>query len=323
MAKINKEDITYRAGKDEDVPQIVALLRASLGEELLPKSELFWNWKHVKNPFGNSPLAVAIHNDKIVGVRAFMQWRWEGDGKSFRALRAVDTAVHPDYQGFGIFTKLTLGLIDTCRKEGFDLVFNTPNDKSRPGYLKMGWVAKGKLPIRIRFVAGIGRSSSMESLLTPVDSAVDLFFEKDFSAQAGGSLCTPVSKEYLLWRYHQVPGQQYFGWTDRNKSLLVIVRVKKKKWASEIRIVGIISRRDGNEASSMSEFINTIRKGGPSYLSCTPHDDESVNAALSRNFFLPALRLGPVVTIRKIPDTFDVDSFVAQWRPAMGDMELF
>lgn len=322
MANINKEDIIYRAGKDEDVPQIVALLRASLGEELLPKSESFWNWKHVDNPFGKSPLSVAMHNDKVVGVRAFMQWRWEGGGKSFRALRAVDTAVHPDYQGFGIFTKLTLGLIDACRKEGFDLIFNTPNHKSRPGYLKMGWVAKGKLPIRIRFIAGTGEAS-VESLLMPVDLAIDRFFDGDFTLRTGDFLRAPVSKRYLLWRYHQVPGQKYYGWTDKRTSLLVIVRVKKKKWANEVRIVAIIPRHDGNESRSLGEFTRLIRKGGLSYLSCTPHDDKAVNAALGRNLFLPALRIGPVVTIRKIQDTFDVDSFVANWRPAMGDMELF
>jgi N-acetylglutamate synthase-like GNAT family acetyltransferase len=322
LTKINKEDITYRAGKDDDIPQIVALLRASLGEELLPKSESFWNWKHVINPFGKSPLAIAVHNDKIIGVRAFMQWSWAGNNKNYRALRAVDTAVHPDYQGFGIFTKLTLGLVNTCKEEGFDLIFNTPNDKSRPGYLKMGWVAIGKLPIRIRFLAG-ARRSSMQSLLMTVDSAVNLFFEKDLGQHAASFLCTPVSQKYLLWRYHQVPGQQYYGWTDANRSLLVIIRVKKKKWVNEVRIVSLVSRGEGNEASALREFISTIRKGGPSYLSCTPHEDDAVNAALSRNFFFPALRLGPVVTIRKIRDTFDVESFAAQWRPAMGDMELF
>ena len=33
----------------------------------------------------------------------------------------------------------------SCAREGVDFVFNTPNDQSRPGYLKMGWQLVGKL----------------------------------------------------------------------------------------------------------------------------------------------------------------------------------
>ena len=67
-----------------------------------------------------------------------------------RAVRAVDTATDPDYQGRGLFTRLTLQAIDELRAEGVDFVFNTPNDQSRPGYLKMGWQVVGTLPTHVR-----------------------------------------------------------------------------------------------------------------------------------------------------------------------------
>ena len=38
---------------------------------------------------------------KLVGVRAFMPWMWTKGGKTYQAIRAVDTATHPDYQGRG------------------------------------------------------------------------------------------------------------------------------------------------------------------------------------------------------------------------------
>ena len=45
--------------------------------------------------------------------------------------------------------------IDEVRADGVDFVFNTPNDKSRPGYLKMGWREVGRLPVAVRPV-GVG-----------------------------------------------------------------------------------------------------------------------------------------------------------------------
>ena len=55
-------------------------------------------------------LLVQEDNGRIVGVRAFMQWRWVQEGKVYKALRAVDTATHPDYQGKGIFKRPFKGI---------------------------------------------------------------------------------------------------------------------------------------------------------------------------------------------------------------------
>src|SRR5688500_14713579 len=93
-----------------DIPDIVSLLRISLGEKLLPKSEDYWRWKHINNPFGTSPVIIAKADGQIVGVRAFMRWAWESKSGRLEAVRAVDTATHPLHQGKGIFSKLTKGL---------------------------------------------------------------------------------------------------------------------------------------------------------------------------------------------------------------------
>ena len=81
--------------------------------------------------------------------RVLMRWEFVEHGRVVHAVRAVDTATHPDYQGRGIFTRLTLHALDELRHE-IDFVFNTPNDQSRPGYLKMGWQVVGRLPTAVR-----------------------------------------------------------------------------------------------------------------------------------------------------------------------------
>ena len=124
-------------------------------------------WKHDENPFGQSPARVAEDDSgTLVGLRTFLRWRFRRpDGTTLSAVRAVGTATHPDWQGRGIFSRLTLSALDDLRDAGVDRVFNTPNDKSRPGYLRMGWQQVGKVPVSVRLtgprsiakLAGCGR----------------------------------------------------------------------------------------------------------------------------------------------------------------------
>ena len=58
-----------------------------------------------------------------------------------------------------------MSALDDLRDAGVDRVLNTPNDKSRPGYLRMGWQQVGKVPVSVRLtgprsiakLAGCGR----------------------------------------------------------------------------------------------------------------------------------------------------------------------
>src|SRR5690606_30107897 len=107
-----------RHATPEDIPQIIFILKQSLGESKLPKTEEVWRYKHIENPFGKSIVLLAIIKEQIVGVRAFMRWKWQIGQKSFNALRAVDTATSPAFRGRGIFRKLTLEAIEIAKAEG-------------------------------------------------------------------------------------------------------------------------------------------------------------------------------------------------------------
>ena len=61
------------------------------------------------------------------------------NGITFRCVRAVDTATHPDFQRRGIFRLLTRPGSKWRAEQGLDLIFNSPNEKSGAGYLTMGW----------------------------------------------------------------------------------------------------------------------------------------------------------------------------------------
>ena len=150
MGRVSAGDLVVRRAEPVDDPQVIPLLRAALGKPDDPHYEAFLDWKHRQNPFGVSPAWVALHDDQVVGYRTFLRWRFLGDGgRPVTAVRAVDTATLPDYQGLGIFRTLTLRGVADLTLAGDGIVFNTPNDKSRPGYLKMGWSVVRRLPVGV------------------------------------------------------------------------------------------------------------------------------------------------------------------------------
>ena len=150
MAPTVTANLTVREATDGDLPAVLDLLQASLGWVPDDDYARFFAWKHHESPFGRSPAWVAVDpgaGDRVVGFRTFSRWRFDRGGETVPAVRAVDTATHPDYQGRGIFSLLTRHALEALRDEGVAFVFNTPNDKSRPGYLKMGWQLVERLPV--------------------------------------------------------------------------------------------------------------------------------------------------------------------------------
>lgn len=150
MGAVRAEDLVVRRAEPQDDPQVIPMLRAALKKSDDPHYEAFLHWKHRENSFGVSPAWVAFHDGRAVGYRTLLRWRFVTDeGKKVTAVRAVDTATHPDYQGLGIFRTLTLRGVAELTLEGVGIVFNTPNDASRPGYLKMGWSVARRLPVGV------------------------------------------------------------------------------------------------------------------------------------------------------------------------------
>jgi hypothetical protein len=96
-------ELTIRPGQPEDVDGILELVRASMGVGDIPREREYWEWKHVRNPFGASPVLLAEAEGKLVGLRVFMRWEWRRDDRRVRSVRAVDTAPIPSGRAGGSF----------------------------------------------------------------------------------------------------------------------------------------------------------------------------------------------------------------------------
>jgi GNAT superfamily N-acetyltransferase len=311
-------EIEIRPAVDADEDAIMALAARSLGWAADERDRAFFAWKHRENPFGRSPAWVAELEGELVGFRTFLRWTFAEGGTELRMVRAVDTATDPAHQGKGIFKALTLGAVKSMTVDGYDAVFNTPNDQSLPGYLKMGWSELGRPTLGVvprsplalvrtaRSRAAAEKWSQPVSVGQPAsdalaDSAIDGLLR---SLPTSGGLATPRTSEFLRWRYSFEP-LHYRAVEVRGG--LCIIRVRRRGASTEVAVCEWLSPRPDPRA-----LLRLVRRTG----------DYAVGIGLSvRHGAVPAPRQGPIVTWRplarpEVPPLADV-------RFGLGDLELF
>jgi GNAT superfamily N-acetyltransferase len=324
------DDLRVRRATESDRHDVVELCRASLGWTNGDVDEEFFSWKHDLNPAGPSPAWVAEASDgRLTGVRVFLRWRFRDPaGRELSAVRAVDTATHPDWQGKGIFKRLTLGALPDLRADGVDFVFNTPNEQSRPGYLKMGWNQVGRLPVGVR-VASLARTRSLAGARTaaekwsqPTTAGVEA---AKVLSDAGaveellgrlapsGRIHTHRTPAHLLWRYRFEPlhyRAMLVG--DDLADGAVVFRVRRRGTAVEGTICEVLLPPGTPGPGRI--FGRILEESGADYLIRSGGGPPS-------HRFLPAPKLGPILTWKPLerigaPRLADLDL-------ALGDIELF
>jgi GNAT superfamily N-acetyltransferase len=320
-----------------ELPAIIQLLKASLGDGSSEKSERYWNWKHVNNPFGASPVLVAEENGELIGIRAFMRWDWKMGDKVYRCLRAVDTATHPAHQGKGIFKKLTLQLIEEAGKQGYDFIFNTPNTQSTPGYLKMGWKTWGKVPLWLHPVAVFKKPDRQvwekcKQDLQQVDfGSIEIHEHIPLFEGAKGEvfmgkdkLHTPITPPWLAWRYRDCPVKDYglYQYAYKGKEVHLFFCLKGSGFKTELRICSAIFN-DKFDLSLLTKASNKLAHSiGCRIVTCGGLG-ESISANQLFNGWLSVRKWSVNATVRNIPNGRYLPDEHTKWLMQTGDMELF
>lgn len=322
-----------------DTAAVVALLASSLGWERRDDDRYaeFFSWKHHQNPFGRSVAWVAVDGEEIVGFRTFMRWEFIRDGEPVGAVRAVDTATRPDYRGRGVFTRLTTTAVEELRSAGVAFVFNTPNDKSRPGYLKMGWEVVGRVPVDVRLRApsallrvlrsrvpaekwssggsrgGVPAADALADGMGVTTLLDQLASEAGVSAPA--NLSTRRSSAFLSWRYGFAPlGYRALLAGASIADGVAIFHVRQRGRSTEATICDVLV--PGREPSTEARLVRQILEQSGA--------DFAVRAgrgALGAGAMIRVPRQGPILTWRGLADTRRPP--LKHWRVALGDIELF
>lgn len=315
---MDADAVAIRQAAPTDRPDIIRLAVRALGWRGDERDVAFFAWKHDDNPFGPSPAWVAIEDERIVGFRTFMRWEFTQGTQRLRMARAVDTASDPEHRGKGIFRSLTERAVGELTTAGYDAVFNTPNDQSRPGYLKMGWTELGRPAVGVRprgplaalrMVQSRGPAVKWSEPTTVGEKAADALREPwldtllgTLPAPAGWS--TPRLADYLRWRYGFEP-LHYRVLEVRDG--IAVFRVRRRGPSREVALCEWLAPRPNRSA------LRRLVQAAGDYLIAS-----GIGAA---HGMVPLPRLGPVVTWRplaraSVPTLGDLSL-------RLGDLELF
>lgn len=349
----SSEASTYeiREACSSDLEEILDLLRSNLSDEgVTAKTEAFWKWKHVDSPAGPSIVYVATEtaSGKVIGLRAAMRFVvLSADGSLIQAVRPVDTATHQTWQRMGVFSRLTLRLIDDLRSTSTKLLFNTPNESSLPAYLRLGWRIVQTNRVRVRFgnpwlVLSSFRPVSTRSSWHKVSRqgtrlSIELFSTLDLhDRKALLEVCTEYEGlrnreamrtlrdvSTLHWRYsHPLADYRVFRMQNADSSRPDAVAFFRFEMRKGIRGALLTDFFHGS-AISFDQLLraacNSIDAG---FFIASAMDGSQDDRALARNFFLPArnikLAQRPVdAEDREIPAVW------GKWDISLADLELF
>jgi GNAT superfamily N-acetyltransferase len=337
-------DVAIRDMREEDIPAVVDLLNDSLGPAPggVDRRALF-EWKHLGNPFGRSLALVAESEGAIVGLRSFLRWRFVSpDGGEVHAVRAVDTATSPAVQRRGVFSRLTTEALDRCARDGVDLVFNTPNEKSLPGYLKMGWSEVTRWPMRVRvrrplplvravvtrnMGSGPNVAPPAGSPLVPAAEALampEVGRLVEASARPEGRLVTPRSMLYLRWRYATGPMPYHVLFGGDPVGAVAVIRLRKRGPAREAVVTEVLAAPDSR--GSLGPLLREIpAAAGADHAVLHAGDGWAFGGAAADAGYRRTKRAAMTFTVRPVTtrerrwDPLDPSA----WSLTLGDLEVF
>ncbi|WP_327683184.1 GNAT family N-acetyltransferase [Kitasatospora sp. NBC_00458] len=347
-------ELTFRPLAETDLPAVLDLLTASLaGGPTGTRTAGFFAWKHRLNPFGASPGLLAETADgRVAGVRLFLRWQWHRgrDARPVTAVRPVDTATHPDFRGRGVFRRLTTDLLDQVAGDT-DLVFNTPNGNSLPGYRAMGWQELGRVPVAVRTVRPAAFARGVRAALArrpagpagPPDCRLpgaDEWFAAQPGAGTGGPLAELLREraaadadddrlavrrtpELLRWRYGLAPGLDYRVLScHRGGELtgLAFGRPRRRGPLAEFTLADVVVR-PGDRDSAARLLRAAARESGCDHVATHLSPGTEAAAAALRTGYLRAPRTGMTLAART--PTGPTPLTLADWRFSLGDLEVF
>ena len=189
-------------------------------------------------------------------------------------------------------------------------VFNTPNDQSRPGYLRMGWSVVGRptLMVQPSGPASLVRMArarvAAEKWSLPVTAGEPAGAVVDGRTATRDGWATPRSAAYLQWRYGFEP-LHYRAVEVRGGAC--VFRVRRRGGLREVAICQWLSDRPDPGA-----VRRLVRATGDYAVAIGPG---------VRHGFVPLPRQGPIVTWRPLarPGVPSLEELAF----SLGDLELF
>jgi hypothetical protein len=240
-----------------------------------------------------------------------------------------------------VFSALTTRGLERCREDGVAFVFNTPNSKSLPGYLKMGWreVTRWPMWLRVRHPGRLAGAAVRRNLRSgdPVEppegrlptAAEALAGTADVETAVAATptqpgYATPRTVEYLWWRYADGPFPYRALLEPGPAPALVIARIRARGSLTE----AVVCEALGDPATLARALRALPRAAGADHAVAHVGPGSPALAAYRRAGYRRLPRAGMTFVVRPVdgvalPAAAPDPLLAASWSLSLGDLELF
>ena len=326
MSQSKAINLVIREYQEGDEVKILSLFRTTLVDSEQYTDD-YWRWMYKQNPLKSAMVFVAFDGEKLIGHYALVPLKMAINGILRIGATAVNIAIHPDYQGQGIFSKLVAKAAEQASNEGISLSYVFPNERSYPIFTqKLGWIDVSSLcsvfkPLDIkrilkrhfknkyltnvleylgrRFLSIFFRTYKFTpppgtdiTEVSTFDERMDEFWEKIYEEY---NIITVRNKEYLTWRFVNKPirANYVIYLAEKGKQVLgyIVLKLMTTKDAEEGMIMDIFALpgRDDIVGCLISRATQHCKEEGAETLHCYMPRNNPYYKSLRRNGFTPLL----------------------------------
>ena len=196
----------FKKGDERGIMKLTKLLFPNFNLSLKQ-----WQWRH---HFDKNRIVVsADEQNNIIGHWAYIKKNLLGQcGKKYKAGLTLAAMIHPQWQGKGIFSKMTEIFFKNAHREKIDFLYGFPNETFLPIHLHFGFLYIKPYNI---YTKGIEKRASKDF---EIEKQKDYIFvqknnTKDIGVNNGiisGNIGLIKNASYLKQRYLEKPKSNYF-----------------------------------------------------------------------------------------------------------------
>lgn len=158
-------------------------------------------------PTGTEGSMVVEIGGRLVGVQPMLLQDWVGPESTVRGAVLFGVMVHPGWRRKGLFS----ALVRACEREawarGAAFILTMPNERSAPGFSRLGWTDLGDRPLFVKAtLPALGSSGSAREVREVPRDVANLV---DRHRARFPSLMLARPQAWWEWRYSDRPGRRY------------------------------------------------------------------------------------------------------------------
>lgn len=183
-----------------------------------------FRWFYLNYPYSHNRVYVAEEKStgRMASAITMLPFRYRIGSATEDISLATGGATHPNFRGFGLFTKISNMLVEQESKRGIRCGLGFPNAEALPCHIKAGW----QVPFELTFLEKrnfSGGNSSVE----PIERFDERYNELYQEAAKLFDFVNLKDAEVLNWRYMQRPDVKYHCFEVSRSTLEGFIVLKK------------------------------------------------------------------------------------------------